>query len=83
MKILVLSDTHGRNETMYDVIAREEPFDMLIHCGDIEGEQDRLRMKVDCQLHIIAANLAVHTVLVGHKCLAPIRKLPSDTSYPG
>ena len=56
MKILVLGDTHGQNRTMYDVIAKEEPFDMLIHTGDIEGEQDRLRQKVDCALHIVAGN---------------------------
>ncbi len=56
MKILVLGDTHGYNDTMYDVIAKESPFDMLIHCGDIEGEQDRLRAKVDCALHIVAGN---------------------------
>ena len=56
MKILVLGDTHGQNRTMYDVIAAEEPFDMLIHTGDIEGEQDRLRQKVDCALHVVAGN---------------------------
>lgn len=56
MKILVVSDTHGHNNTMYEVIAKEEPFDMLIHCGDIEGEQDRLRSKLDCTMHIVAGN---------------------------
>jgi putative phosphoesterase len=56
MKILIVSDTHGQNRTMYDVIAKEEPFDMLIHCGDIEGEQERLRMKVNCTLHVVAGN---------------------------
>ncbi len=56
MKILVVSDTHGYNDVMYDVIAKEAPFDMLIHCGDIEGEYDRLRSKVDCTLHVVAGN---------------------------
>ncbi len=56
MKILVVSDTHGYNDTMYDVIEREAPFDMLIHCGDIEGEYARLRSKVDCPLFVVAGN---------------------------
>ncbi|MBQ8305796.1 MAG: metallophosphoesterase [Blautia sp.] len=36
-KILVVSDTHGKNSYMHDAIALEHPFDMLIHCGDVEG----------------------------------------------
>lgn len=56
MKILIVSDTHGYNDTMYSVIAKESPFDMLIHCGDIEGEYDRLRAKVDCTVHVVAGN---------------------------
>ena len=56
MKILVVSDTHGYNDTMYDVIDKEEPFDMLIHCGDIEGAYSRLRDRVDCPIHVVAGN---------------------------
>lgn len=56
MKILVLGDTHGYNDKMFEVIEKESPFDMLIHCGDIEGAYDRLRAKVDCTLHVVAGN---------------------------
>ena len=56
MKILVVSDTHGYNDSMYEVIAREAPFDMLIHCGDIHEEYERLRSKVDCTLLVVAGN---------------------------
>ncbi|MCR5473949.1 MAG: metallophosphoesterase [Lachnospiraceae bacterium] len=56
MKILVVSDTHGYNNTMYEVMAKEAPFDLMIHCGDIQGEQDRLRRKVDCRLIVVAGN---------------------------
>ncbi len=56
MKILVVADTHGCNEKMYEVIKKESPFDMMIHCGDIEGEYERLRAKVDCRLHVVAGN---------------------------
>ena len=56
MKVLILSDTHGYNDTMYEVIDRETPFDMLIHCGDLEGAYDELRTKVNCTLHVVAGN---------------------------
>lgn len=56
MKVLILSDTHGYNDTMYEVIDKEAPFDMLIHCGDLEGAYDELRTKVNCTLHVVAGN---------------------------
>lgn len=56
MKILIVSDTHGYNETMWEVIKKEEPFDMMIHCGDIESEPYLIRDKVDCTLHMVAGN---------------------------
>ena len=37
MKILVVSDTHGRDEKLERVVEQEQPFDYLIHCGDVEG----------------------------------------------
>ncbi len=56
MKILVVSDTHGYNDSMYDVMRKESPFDMMIHCGDIHDEYERLRSKVDCTLLVVAGN---------------------------
>ena len=37
MKIVILSDTHGDTRIIDQVISREEPFDVLIHCGDSES----------------------------------------------
>ena len=36
-RCLVISDTHGDNSSMLDVINSEKPFDILIHCGDVQG----------------------------------------------
>ena len=35
-KCLVISDTHGDNRAMMAVIEKEKPFDILIHCGDVQ-----------------------------------------------
>ena len=37
IKIVIISDTHGTNEVIDQVIERESPFDYLIHCGDAEA----------------------------------------------
>ena len=36
MRILVISDSHGRNDDVAGVIEQVGPIDMLIHCGDVE-----------------------------------------------
>ena len=41
MKILVLSDTHGRTERCVRVIERERP-QMILHLGDRVGDAERL-----------------------------------------
>ena len=35
MKVLIVSDTHGRDENLEIAIHREAPFDMLVHGGDV------------------------------------------------
>ena len=36
-RCVVVSDTHGDNRALLRVIEKEKPFDILIHCGDVEG----------------------------------------------
>ena len=48
MKAVIVSDTHGRHETLTKVLRREEPADMLIHCGDTEGGEDWIRNHTQC-----------------------------------
>ena len=39
MKILVVSDTHRKDDNLQLVIGKEKPLDMLIHLGDAEGSE--------------------------------------------
>ncbi|MBQ9359798.1 MAG: metallophosphoesterase [Lachnospiraceae bacterium] len=48
MKVLIVSDTHGRHDALLKVLRREEPVDMLIHCGDTEGGEDWIRQHTQC-----------------------------------
>ena len=56
MKILIVSDTHGRHRNLEEVLDREGPVDMLVHLGDTEGGEDYICALADCETHIIAGN---------------------------
>ena len=56
MKILIVSDTHGRHRNLEEILDREGPIDMLVHLGDVEGGEDYICALADCETHIIAGN---------------------------
>ena len=56
MKILVVSDTHGRDSGLEKAVAQESPFDMLIHCGDVEGREDYIEALAECPCCIVSGN---------------------------
>lgn len=56
MKILIVSDTHGRHDNLIKVIECVQPIDMLIHLGDVEGEEDYIKMLAECPVEIVAGN---------------------------
>ncbi|MDR0963390.1 MAG: metallophosphoesterase [Clostridium sp.] len=56
MKILVVSDTHRKNETLLSVIEKQKPLDMVIHCGDGEGCEYILSRVLECPVHIVIGN---------------------------
>ena len=39
MKILVMSDSHGSNQTLERIMQLHEDADLMIHCGDIETSE--------------------------------------------
>ena len=43
MKILIVSDTHGRDDNLVKVLKKVKPIDFLIHCGDVEGSEKKIR----------------------------------------
>ncbi|MDO5136238.1 MAG: metallophosphoesterase family protein, partial [Eubacteriales bacterium] len=48
MKVLVVSDTHGRDRGLERVVEKEAPFDYLIHCGDVEGRDIFVEALAEC-----------------------------------
>ncbi|MDO5147120.1 MAG: metallophosphoesterase [Eubacteriales bacterium] len=56
MRILVISDSHGRNDDVAGVIRQVGEIDMLIHCGDVERGDDYIRSLVDCPIYMVSGN---------------------------
>ena len=56
MKILIVSDTHGRLGNVEMVLEKVKPIDMMIHCGDIERDEEYLRMIAGCPVYMVSGN---------------------------
>ncbi len=56
MKILIVSDTHGKDTYLEQVIEREKPIDMLLHLGDLEGSEDYICAIAPCPVEMVSGN---------------------------
>ena len=56
MKVLIISDTHKKNENYLAVIHKTAPLDMVIHCGDAEGSEYLIEEAVGCPVQIVLGN---------------------------
>lgn len=55
MKVLIVSDTHRKNDTYLNLVRLHKP-DMVIHCGDAEGAEAILTKAADCPVYIVLGN---------------------------
>lgn len=56
MRILIVSDTHRRDENLLKVLNKVKPIDMLIHCGDAEGSEALIYEKAECDVELVRGN---------------------------
>lgn len=56
MKILIVSDTHGRNNGYLELLEQNEKFDMVIHCGDVEGSEYLISEAAGCKTILVQGN---------------------------
>ena len=55
-KVLIVSDTHGSNRILSEIIKVEKPFDLLIHCGDAECSEGSLIALADAPVYVCEGN---------------------------
>lgn len=56
MKVLIISDTHGKKSGIDEIWEKAGKVDLLIHLGDIEGGEIYLDALFDCPKHIVRGN---------------------------
>ncbi len=58
MKILVVSDTHRKDDNLKRVLSEECPLDMLIHLGDAEGSEQFIPdwVNPECRMEMVLGN---------------------------
>ncbi len=56
MKILIVSDTHGREKNLEKVLEKTGPIDHLIHLGDVEGSEDLICAMTNAPVSMVAGN---------------------------
>lgn len=56
MKIIVVSDTHRRLDAFQKMLGLVGSIDLLIHCGDSEGQEDTIAELAGCQAVMVSGN---------------------------
>lgn len=56
MRILIISDTHRKNENLFKILDHIEKPDLLIHCGDVEGSEFTISKCAGCPVEMVAGN---------------------------
>ena len=56
MKILIISDTHRKNENYLRIVEKLGSLDMVIHLGDVEGSEYTIQEAVSCPVEMVAGN---------------------------
>ena len=80
MKVLVMSDSHGRDSNVMEALEREMPFDVLIHLGDTQEDEEEFCMCVageDIPVYLVSGNCDLFAdypparivTLAGHRLL--------------
>ena len=67
MRILIVSDTHRRNENFLKVVEKAGPFDMVVHCGDVEGSEYIISKAAGCPVMMVQGNNDFFTELPREK----------------
>ncbi len=56
MRILIASDTHGRDENLERAIKESGKLDLLIHAGDVHQSEDYIRAVAGCPVQMVRGN---------------------------
>ena len=61
MRILVVSDSHGRDDYLLAVIEEEKPFDVMIHLGDFQTDEQDIEKMAGVPVFMVSGNCDYYT----------------------
>lgn len=61
MRVLIVSDTHGRHYNFDEAFERAGKIDYLVHLGDVEGEEWYYETMCGCPAYVLAGNNDIFT----------------------
>lgn len=56
MRVMIVSDTHGRHARLDRALEEAGHIDMFIHLGDVEGGEDYINAVIGCEKHMVRGN---------------------------
>lgn len=56
MRVMIVSDTHGRHQALDEALEKAGKIDMLLHLGDVEGGEHYIEAVADCPVCMVAGN---------------------------
>ncbi|MDD6213383.1 MAG: metallophosphoesterase [Clostridiales bacterium] len=56
MKILLISDTHGRLDNFRRILKSVGPMDWVLHMGDVTGDEELVKAEAGCPVEFVAGN---------------------------
>lgn len=69
MRILIVSDTHRKNENYMKALEEAGKVDMVIHLGDIEGSEYLIQEAAGCPVEMVSGNNDFFSDLPSEKTL--------------
>lgn len=56
MRVVIISDTHRKNDNFIRIMEEMSQPDMVIHCGDVEGSEYAISECAGCPIEMVAGN---------------------------
>lgn len=69
MKILIVSDSHGRHIYLDRIVEKVAPIDLLLHLGDLEGGEEHIKQIAPCQVEMVSGNNDYFTTIEREKVI--------------
>ena len=55
-KVIIISDSHGNLDNVRKIVEKDKNYDMVIHLGDLIGQDDLLKEICKCEIKCVRGN---------------------------